>query len=212
MLKHCITTFRHWQVCVDSASNTLNACCWTHSVSQSHKHPTKQTNSILHLFIISLLHKPGWTAVQYPSLLVVGLDQPPHTLDQLVPYDHQSLLSESLHHQTTRALITAHCTHIMVVSPLTLCTRNTTRTMTIRTTSITAIRPPTTPPAMGAMSTGTGGPTVNIVLVCNVGNTLVHMSRAGSGDQRPELLQVTVPPPTRKNPGSHWKEITEPSE
>ena len=42
-------------------------------------------------------------------------------------------------------------------------------------------------------------------------NILIHMSRAGSGDQRPELLQVRVPPPTRENPGSHWKEITEPS-
>ena len=85
------------------------------------KHPTRKT--VLHLFIISLPHKPGWTAVQCPSLLVVMLDQPPHTLDQLVLYDHQSLLSESLHHQTTRELITAHCTHIMVISPLTPCTR-----------------------------------------------------------------------------------------
>ena len=97
------------------------------------------------------------------------LDQPPHTLDQLVLYDHQSLLSESLHHQTTRALITAHCTHIMVVSPLTLCTRNTTRTMTIRTTSITAIRPPTTPPAMGAMISGDGRPVMNIVMASKLG-------------------------------------------
>ena len=93
------------------------------------------------------------------------LDQPPHTLDQLVLYDHQSLLSESLHHQTTRALITAHCTHIMVVSPLTPSTTHTPRTMTIRTTSITAIKPPTTPPAMGAMSSGTGrsSPKVKVI-------------------------------------------------
>ena len=122
------------------------------AIKHSKKKPKKTTSTLF----ISLLHKPGWTAVQCPSLLVVMLDQPPHTLDQLVLYDHQSLLSESLHHQTTRALITAHCTHIMVVSPLTPRNRNTTITMTIRTTSITAIRPPTTPPAMGAMISGDG--------------------------------------------------------
>ncbi len=41
----------------------------------------------------------------------------------------------------------------------------------------------------------------------------VHSNRAGSGSQRPELLQVTItaPAPTGENPGSHWKVITEPS-
>ncbi len=40
---------------------------------------------------------------------------------------------------------------------------------------------------------------------------LTHSSRAGSGYQRPELLQVTVPSPISENPGSQWKEMTEPS-
>ena len=38
-----------------------------------------------------------------------------------------------------------------------------------------------------------------------------HSNRAGSGTQRPELLQVTVASPTSENPGSHWKVVTEPS-
>ncbi len=39
----------------------------------------------------------------------------------------------------------------------------------------------------------------------------LHSNRAGSGSQRPELLQVAVFAPTSENPGSHWKVMTEPS-
>ncbi len=38
---------------------------------------------------------------------------------------------------------------------------------------------------------------------------LVHSSRAGSGCQRPELLQVAVISRAGENPGSHMKVITE---
>ncbi len=40
----------------------------------------------------------------------------------------------------------------------------------------------------------------------------IHSNRAGSGSQRPELLQVvTVAAPTSENPGSHRKVMIEPS-
>ena len=39
----------------------------------------------------------------------------------------------------------------------------------------------------------------------------IHSNRAGSGSQRPELLQVTVTVYTGENSGSHWKVRTEPS-
>ena len=68
--KHCDVKFQKLIV-TNCESMLLDTQC----VTKPENIPLEK-QTVLHLFIISLLHKPGWTVVQCPSLLVVMLDQP----------------------------------------------------------------------------------------------------------------------------------------
>ncbi len=134
------------------------------------------------------------------------------------PFLYCHLISAS--HFLRKKLISFH-TRKLVNLPFLFSLSTTNRTITIRMTSNAITIPPTTPPATAAtflslfvvvLSPVPDKPVGHYTCIHAGTDTKpnLHSNRAGSGSQRPELLQVAFSV-NGENSESHWKVMTEPS-